>query len=96
MPREYIRKEAHMYFEHMRIGSVLVQLAYPSTRWYCSGTATFPAFCGSTDGGCPWAEWYDIHKALATFHPYKFAVLYAGVVGLREFTWWSVYLGKAE
>ncbi len=98
MPREYIRKEAHMYFKHMRVGSRLIQLAYPSSRWFCyNGGLTFPEFCAATDFSCPWAEWYDLEKALSTFHPFKFNVQYAGVVGPNEFTWWDLVLtGKVE
>jgi SAM-dependent methyltransferase len=94
MPREYIIKETAVYFAHMRKGSRLIQLAYPSSRWVCSGMTTFPGFCKFTDYECPWAEWYDLNKALATFAPHKFIVLYAGVVGINEFTWWDlVYEG---
>lgn len=120
MPREYIRHEAGMYFDHLKVisrvivicfllltfrfipislqvGGLFVQLAYPSSRWYCDGKKTFPEFCASTDYTCPWAEWYDIHKALATFHPHKFSVIYSGIVGPQEFTWWAfVHLGKVQ
>ena len=96
MPREYIRREAHMYMKHMKVGARLIQLAYPSSRWICFEQGlTFPEFCRATDHQCPWAEWYDLENALSTFHPYKFSVLYSGVVGHNEFTWWDlVLLGK--
>jgi hypothetical protein len=97
MPREYIRLEVQLYVRHMRVGSRLIQLAYPSTRWRCSGSETFPRFCSHTDHSCAWAEWYDLGKALRTFEPARFAVLYAGVVGVHEFAWWDlVYLGSSQ
>jgi SAM-dependent methyltransferase len=97
MPREYIRREAHMYLQHLRPGGRLIHLAYPSARWHCHKEGlTFPEFCDSTDHSCPWAEWYDLEKALKTFHPFKFHVLYAGIVGVYDFTWWDLVLAGRE
>ena len=37
---------------------------YPKERWEDAGKPNFRDFGRSTDGGCPWTEWYDEDKIL--------------------------------
>lgn len=43
-------------------GAKVVLLMYPKERWIACGCPSFEKFGRYTDGGCPWAEWYDDEK----------------------------------
>lgn len=50
--------------KYLMSGSFCVFLMYPKERWEYAGRPKFEDFGNSTDGGCPWTEWYDSEKIL--------------------------------
>lgn len=62
-------EEAKMQFQNidkfLKKGAVVVFLMYPKERWVAAGRPSFDEFGNSTDGGCPWTEYYDTEKIKA-------------------------------
>ena len=64
MPFKNAKKQFKNINKYLNSGSVCVFLMYPKERWEYAGRPKFKDFGNSTDGGCPWTEWYDGKKIL--------------------------------
>jgi hypothetical protein len=65
VPFETARQEFKNIDRFLEKGALVVFLMYPKQRWEHWGCPSFETFGNYTDGGCPWAEWYDEEKILA-------------------------------
>ena len=64
MPFEDAKKQFKNINRFLEKGSYIVFLMYPKERWEDAGKPSFKDFGKSTDGGCPWTEWYDKEKII--------------------------------
>ena len=64
MPFEDAKKQFNNLNRFLEKGCYVVFLMYPKERWEDAGKPNFRDFGRSTDGGCPWTEWYDEDKIL--------------------------------
>ena len=65
VPFEVAKEEFLNINRYLESGAVVVFLMYPKARWEFCGSPSFEKFGDYTDGGCPWAEWYDEEKIVA-------------------------------
>ena len=93
-PDHVVRPEYQELLRHLKVGGRWLQLAYPRSRWIREGRMPFSKWGGITDGGAPWAEWYDLERLLGMLAPGKFdVVLYQEFHG-GDFNWFDlVYRG---
>lgn len=64
VPLELAQAQFAQIDRYLEPGSKVVMLMYPKQRWIDCGKPSFETFGKYTDGGCPWAEWYDEEKIL--------------------------------
>lgn len=69
IPFEDAKKEFENIDKYLEVNSIVVLLMYPKARWIDAGSPPFESFGNSTDGGCPWAEYYDEDKILKLVGP---------------------------
>jgi hypothetical protein len=62
VPFELAKQQFQNIDKYLESGSIVVFLMYPKERWEHCGKPSFEEFGKFTDGGCPWAEWYDDKK----------------------------------
>ncbi|MDB5282630.1 MAG: hypothetical protein JWO06_1705 [Bacteroidota bacterium] len=62
VPFEVAKVEFDNIDKYLLPGSKAVFLMYPKQRWEASNKPSFEEFGKFTDGGCPWAEYYDETK----------------------------------
>lgn len=62
IPFEQAQKQFRNIDKYLEIGADVVFLMYPKERWILAGKPSFKDFGNSTDGGCPWTEYYDQEK----------------------------------
>lgn len=91
-PAEVVRPEVLELHKHLRIGGRWLQLAYPRERWLREGSRPFSTWADVTDGGAPWAEWYDLEKLLGLHQPAKFDVVLCQNFHNNDFVWFDLLL----
>jgi hypothetical protein len=64
IPFEDAQKQYKQIDKFLESGAKVVMLMYPKKRWEKAGKPSFENFGKYTDGGCPWAEWYDEEKIM--------------------------------
>lgn len=64
IPFEEAKRQFKQIDKYLERGAIVVMLMYPKKRWENAGKPSFENFGKYTDGGCPWAEWYDEEKIL--------------------------------
>lgn len=64
IPFEEAQKQFAQIDKYLDSGAFIVLLMYPKKRWEKAGRPSFEKFGKYTDGGCPWAEWYDEEKIM--------------------------------
>jgi SAM-dependent methyltransferase len=64
VPLDFAKSEFKNFDSHLEVGSPVILLMYPKTRWEDCGRPSFEVFGNYTDGGCPWAEYYDEEKIM--------------------------------
>lgn len=69
VPFETARAQFANMDRFLEPGAKVVMLMYPKQRWESVGCPPFEDFGRFTDGGCPWAEWYDEEKILQLVGP---------------------------
>jgi len=69
VPLSFAREEFKNFDRHLEVGSPVVLLMYPKERWEDCGRPDFEVFGNYTDGGCPWAEYYDEEKIMELVGP---------------------------
>lgn len=65
VPFEIAQQQFKNIDKYLEIGCEVIFLMYPKERWEAVGKPDFEKFGDYTDGGCPWAEYYDEEKILA-------------------------------
>lgn len=65
VPFEMAKGQFENIDKYLDAGAIVVLLMYPRERWLRAGKPSFKKFGKYTDGGCPWAEYYDEEKAVA-------------------------------
>jgi hypothetical protein len=65
VPFDVAKEEFANINQYLEKGAVVVFLMYPKARWQHWGSPSFEQFGKHTDGGCPWAEWYDEEKIMS-------------------------------
>ena len=69
VPLAFAKKEFANFNKYLEVGSPVVFLMYPKTRWVDCGMPPFETFGNFTDSGCPWAEYYDEEKTMELVGP---------------------------
>ena len=64
IPFEEAKRQFIQIDKYLTPGAKVVMLMYPKKRWENAGRPSFENFGQFTDGGCPWAEWYDEEKIM--------------------------------
>lgn len=64
IPFEDAKKQFKNLNKFLEKGCYVVFLMYPRARWEDAGKPNFRDFGKSTDGECPWTEWYDEEKII--------------------------------
>jgi hypothetical protein len=67
VPFEIAKQEISEFSKFMEKGALAVILMYPEERWVAAGRPSFKDFGNWTDGGCPWAEYYNEDKMCELF-----------------------------
>ena len=65
VPFALAKQEFENIDKYLAPGAYCVFLMYPKERWVAAGRPDFSVFGDSTDGGCPWTEYYDLEKIQA-------------------------------
>lgn len=86
VPLEFAKKEFANFDKFLEVESTVVLLMYPKERWIDCGKPKFEDFGIFTDGGCPWAEYYDEKKILELVGPnYRLDETIMWGINKREF-----------
>jgi 2-polyprenyl-3-methyl-5-hydroxy-6-metoxy-1,4-benzoquinol methylase len=89
-PFEIMHEEAGHLLQHLRPTGRWIELSYPKARWERDGQMPFEKWGDKTDGGAPWAEWYDLDKLFARLAPARFDVVLHFPFHNHDFIWFDL------
>ena len=89
-PFAVVREEAQALLAHLRGDGRWIELSYPKARWERDGKMAFDKWGEKTDGGAPWAEWYDLEKLQSRLAPARFNVVLHMPFHNNDFVWFDL------
>jgi hypothetical protein len=89
-PFAVVREEAQALLAHLRADGRWIELSYPKARWERDGKMAFDKWGEKTDGGAPWAEWYDLEKLQSRLAPARFNVVLHMPFHNNDFVWFDL------